>query len=127
MNKEIVETKEAPAAIGPYSQAIRSGNLLFISGQISLSPQTGQVIGSSIESQTEQVMKNLSAILAGQGLDFGAVLKTTVYLLDLAEFPRFNEVYGRYVTVPYPARATIQVGRLPKDVLVEIEAIATLK
>ena len=126
MKKEAVSTTKAPQAIGPYSQAIRAGGFLFVSGQIPLDPESGKIVGSSIESQTEQVMKNLSAILESQKLDFSAVVKTSVFLIDMGEFPRFNEVYQKHMKTPYPARATVQVSRLPKDVLVEIELIAQL-
>ncbi|MFM8315554.1 MAG: RidA family protein [Deltaproteobacteria bacterium] len=126
MNKEVVSTQEAPQAIGPYSQGIKSGGFLFISGQIPLDPKSGTVVGSTIEAQTEQVMKNLAAILASQKMGFEHVVKTTVFITNMGEFPRFNEVYAKFMKSPYPARATVEVGRLPKDVLVEIEAIATI-
>ncbi len=126
MNKEVVSTKNAPAAIGPYSQAVKTGNLLFCSGQIALDPSTGQVSGSNVQEQTERVMKNLLGILESQSLNFSHVVKTTVFLKNMSDFPVFNEVYQKFLTAPFPARATIEVSRLPKDVLVEIEAIATL-
>ncbi len=118
-----VATKDAPQAIGPYSQAIRCGDFLFMSGQIPLDPATGQMSGETIETQTEQVMKNLSAVLSAAGVGFEHVVKTTVYLADMGHFAKFNEVYGRHLRPPFPARATIQVARLPKDALVEIEAV----
>lgn len=126
MNKEAISTKDAPAAIGPYSQAVKTGNLLFCSGQIALDPVTGQVVGSTVEAQTVQVMKNLLGILESQSVGFSHVVKTTVFLKNMSDFPVFNEIYQKFLSPPYPARATIEVSRLPKDVLVEIEAIATL-
>lgn len=126
MNKEIVATTEAPQAIGPYSQAVKAGGFLFISGQIPLDPKTGAVVGNTIELQTEQVMKNLIAILACQKLGLEHVVKTTVFITQMSEFPRFNEVYATFIKAPYPARATVEVSKLPKGVFVEIEAIAVL-
>ena len=126
MKKEAISTSEAPQAIGPYSQGVKAQGFLFVSGQIPLDPNTGTVVGSTIEAQTEQVMKNLIAILASQKLDLQHVVKTTVFITNMGEFPRFNEVYAKYMKSPYPARATVEVGKLPKDVLVEIEAIAVL-
>lgn len=126
MNKEAVSTKNAPAAIGPYSQAVKTGNLLFCSGQIPLDPTTGQISGSNVQEQTERVMKNLLGVLESQSLNFSHVVKTTVFLKNMSDFPVFNEVYQKFLSPPFPARATIEVARLPKDVLVEIEAIATL-
>lgn len=126
MKKEAISTKEAPQAIGPYSQAVKANGFLFVSGQIPLDPQSGSVVGDTIESQTEQVMKNLNAILASQNVGFEHVVKTTVFLTNMGEFPRFNEVYAKYMKTPYPARATVEVGKLPKNVLVEIEAIVVL-
>lgn len=126
MKKEVISTVNAPQAIGPYSQAIKAGNFVFVSGQIPLDPKSGSVVGSTIEEQTEQVMKNLIAILESQGLDLGHVVKTTVFLSQMSEFPRFNEIYAKHMKMPYPARATVEVGKLPKDVKVEIEAIAVL-
>ncbi|MBM4315921.1 MAG: RidA family protein [Deltaproteobacteria bacterium] len=126
MKKEVVATQEAPQAIGPYSQAIKANGLLFVSGQIPLDPKTGMVVGKTIEEQTEQVMKNLGAILNSQKMSFDHVVKTTVFITNMAEFPRFNEIYAKYMKNPYPARATVEVGKLPKDVVVEIEAIAIL-
>ncbi|MBM4303215.1 MAG: RidA family protein [Deltaproteobacteria bacterium] len=126
MKKEVVATQEAPQAIGPYSQAIKANGLLFVSGQIPLDPKTGMVVGKTIEEQTEQVMKNLGAILSSQKMSFDHVVKTTVFITNMAEFPRFNEIYAKYMKSPYPARATVEVGKLPKDVVVEIEAIAII-
>ena len=126
MALDVISTPHAPAAIGPYSQAIRSGNLLFLSGQIPLDPATGQLIPGDITAQTERVLKNLAAILeaAGSGLD--KVLKTTVYLKDLAEFGRMNDVYGKFFGEKPPARATVQVSRLPRDAAIEIDLVAEI-
>ncbi len=126
MKKEVISTLDAPQAIGPYSQGVKANGFLFVSGQIPLDPKTGVVVGKTIEEQTEQVMKNLQAILASQNLGFEHVVKTTVFITEMAEFPRFNEVYAKFMKSPYPARATVEVGKLPKDVRVEIEAIAVL-
>ena len=122
--REIIETKAAPDPIGPYSQAIRTNGLIFLSGQIPVHPETGLVVDGGIEAQTHQVMKNLSAILhaAGSGLD--KVVKTTVFLSNLDDFSGFNRIYEEYFGEARPARATVQVSRLPKEVLLEIEAIA---
>jgi len=122
--RDIIETKAAPSPIGPYSQAIRTNGLIFISGQIPVRPETGLVVEGGIEDQTHQVMKNLSAILhaAGSGLD--KVVKTTVFLSNLDDFAGFNRIYEEYFGEAKPARATVQVSRLPKEVLLEIEAIA---
>ena len=118
-----IYTSNAPAAIGPYSQAIQAGNLLFASGQVPLSPQTGQVVGSSITEQAEQVMRNIGAILTEAGTDFTHVVKTTCFLADMADFAAFNQVYARYFTGK-PARSCVAVKSLPKDVLCEVEVIA---
>ncbi len=122
--REIIETKGAPAPIGPYSQAVRAQGLLFVSGQIPLDPATGVPVGGDIADQTRRVMANLTAILnaAGSGLD--RVVKTTVFLANLDDFPRFNQVYGEVLGDSKPARATVQVSRLPKEVLIQIDAIA---
>jgi 2-iminobutanoate/2-iminopropanoate deaminase len=124
--REAVSTTHAPAAIGPYSQAIRSGNLLFVSGQIPLDPATGSLVSGGIADQTERVLKNLGAILEAAGVSFDRVVKTTVYLADMSEFGAMNEIYGKYFPAPAPARATIQAARLPRDVRVEIDLIADL-
>ena len=118
-----IYTSNAPAAIGPYSQAIQVGNLLFASGQVPLSPQTGQVVGSSITEQAEQVMRNIGAILTEAGTDFTHVVKTTCFLADMADFAAFNQVYAQYFTGK-PARSCVAVKSLPKDVLCEVEVIA---
>jgi 2-iminobutanoate/2-iminopropanoate deaminase len=122
---KVIQTNAAPAAIGPYSQAIVSGNLLFTSGQIPLSAQDGQVSGSSITEQTEQVIKNLAAVLEAAGSSFAKVVKTTCFLADMNDFAAFNEVYAKYFTGK-PARSTVAVKQLPRSVLVEIEAVAEI-
>jgi len=119
-----VQTAKAPAAIGPYSQAIKAGDYLFCSGQIPLLPNTGEIIAGGIEPQTRQVLENLSAVLAAAGVGFKAVAKTTIYLVDLGDFSVVNEIYASYCADPAPARATVQVAALPKGVLVEIDAVA---
>lgn len=124
MSLEKIETAQAPAAIGPYSQGVKAGDYIFFSGQIPLHPQTGEVVSGGIAAQAEQVMNNMQAALAGAGLDFEQVVKTTIYLTDLADFAVVNEIYGRRFTGVYPARATVQVAALPKGVAVEIEWIA---
>jgi 2-iminobutanoate/2-iminopropanoate deaminase len=111
--------------IGPYSQAVRTGDLLFLSGQIPLDPATGQMVDGDIAVQTRRVMDNLAAVLASAGLSFANVVRTTIYLVDLSDFARVNEVYGSYLTEPFPARATVQVARLPRDARVEIDAVAS--
>ena len=120
-----VETSAAPAAIGPYSQAIISGNLVFTSGQIPLSPEDGQIIGSSISEQTEQVIKNLIAVLEAAGSSLAKVVKATCFLADMNDFAAFNEVYAKYFSGK-PARSTVAVRQLPRSVLVEIEAVAEI-
>ena len=115
----------APRAIGPYSQAVRTGDLLFLSGQIPLDPATGQMADGDIAVQTRRVMDNLAAVLASAGLSFANVVRTTIYLADLSDFAKVNDVYGSYLTEPFPARATVQVARLPRDARVEIDAIAS--
>ena len=121
-----VSTPEAPGAIGPYSQAIRAGTFLFASGQIPLDVSTGQIVPGGIVEQTHQVLKNLGAVLSAAGVSYSRVVKTTVYLADMAEFAAMNEVYGTYFPSPAPARATIQAARLPRDVRVEIDLVAYL-
>ncbi len=123
MKKEIL-TKEAPAPIGPYSQAIDAGSFVFCSGQIPLDPISGEIIGTGdVEAQTRQVMKNISAVLKQAGADFNKVVKTTIFLKNMGDFPKVNSIYGEFFQAPYPARSTVEVARLPKDVLVEIEVI----
>lgn len=121
-----VETKNAPAAIGPYSQGIILNGIAFFSGQIPLSPETGEVVGSTIEEQTEQVMQNIKALLESQGAEFTDVVKTTCFLADMADFAAFNEVYAKYFTGK-PARSCVAVKTLPKGVLCEVETIAAVK
>ena len=121
-----LSTDKAPAAIGPYSQAVITGNLLFSSGQIALDPETGVVVGETIEEQTEQVMKNLGAILEEAGLSYGDVVKTVCFLDDMGDFAAFNEIYGKYFAEK-PARSCVAVETLPKGVLCEVEVIAEIK
>ena len=123
--KQIVTTAQAPKAIGPYSQAVLSNGLAFLSGQIPLDPATNQIVEGDIAVQTERVLENLKAVLEACGSSLAQVLKTTVYLKDMGEFPRMNEVYARYFPENPPARATVEVARLPRDVRVEIDAIAS--
>lgn len=124
--KEVIKTSGAPAAIGPYSQAIKipCGTMIFCSGQIPLDPKEGKIIGITAAEQAEQVLKNIQAILLAAGAEMKHVVKTTIYLTSMNDFAAVNEVYGKYFTFDMPARATIEVPRLPKDVKVEIEAIA---
>jgi 2-iminobutanoate/2-iminopropanoate deaminase len=119
-----VETAAAPAAIGPYSQAVQVGNLLFLSGQIPLDPSSGELVDGGIEAQARQVMRNLREVLAAAGLDFAALVKTTIYLIDLGDFATVNRIYGECFGGVPPARATVQVVALPKGALLEIEGIA---
>lgn len=122
--RQAVSSESAPAAIGPYSQAIRAGQFLFLSGQIPLDRATDQLVAGDVSAQTDQVLRNLGAVLQASGLSFDHVVRTTIYLADLNDFTAVNEVYGRYFTAPAPARATVQVARLPRDARVEIDAIA---
>lgn len=124
--REAVSTPEAPAAIGPYSQAIKAGNLIFLSGQIPLDPQTGNLVDGGIEPQTRQVFKNIAAILTAAGATFDNVVSVGVFLADMNQFGKVNEIYATYFSSPAPARATVQVARLPKDCLVEIQVTAVL-
>ncbi len=126
MKLEPVHSSAAPAAIGPYSQAIRAGNLLFCSGQIPLNPATMEMVGATAAEQSEQVMKNLGAVLAAAGAGFGNVVRTTIFLTSMADFAAVNAVYGRYFAEHKPARATVAVRELPKGALVEIDCIASL-
>ena len=127
MSKNVISTSQAPAALGPYSQAVCWGDLIFVSGQIPIDPLTSQVVGDDVAVQTERVLKNLAAILEAAGANLGQVLKATVYLRDLNDFGKMNEVYARFFSEHPPARATVQVARLPRDVSVEIEVIAAAK
>jgi 2-iminobutanoate/2-iminopropanoate deaminase len=124
---EAVAAPGAPKAIGPYSPAIRAGSFLFLSGQIAIDPATGMVVEGGIAAQTEQVMRNIAALLEAAGASFQNVVRTTVFLVDMNEFGAMNDCYGRFVADPPPARATVQVARLPRDVRVEIDAIAVLQ
>ena len=126
MNKTVIHTDLAPAAIGPYSQAIKANGMLYISGQIPLDPKTGSINGKDIGTQTTQVLNNLKAILKEAGVDTTAVVKTTVYLQDIKDFAAMNAIYGTFFTADCPARVAVQVAALPKDALVEIDAIAAL-
>jgi 2-iminobutanoate/2-iminopropanoate deaminase len=121
--KKIISTDKAPAAIGPYSQAVQFGNLLFVSGQIALDPKTGELVEGGIEAQTRQVLENVKAIIEGAGLTLQNVLKCSCFLNNMENFTKFNSVYDSYFKESLPARETVEVGRLPKDVLVEISAI----
>ena len=123
---DVVATKDAPQAIGPYSQAIKVGSFLFTSGQIAIDPATGQVISGDVAAQTDRVMKNLAAILVAAGITLKKVVKTTVFLKSMGDFATMNEIYGKHFGDHRPARSTVEVARLPKDVLVEIDVIAEL-
>ena len=127
MNNKMVNTNNAPKAIGPYSQAVRTGDLLYISGQIPVNPATGEVVENCFKKQTEQSMKNILAILNEEGLNFTDVVKTNIYITDMCKFADVNEVYSTFFTDYFPARACVQVSALPKNVLVEIEAVASYK
>ena len=122
--KRIIKTNGAPQAIGPYSQAVVAGGFVFASGQIPLDPRTGELVAGGVAEQTEQVLRNLSAVLEAAGTGLDRVVKTTVFLADMNDFAAMNEVYGRYFNVDEPARATVQAARLPRDARVEIEVIA---
>lgn len=124
MTREAVATPNAPQAIGPYSQAIRAGDLLFVSGQIPLDPDTAAVVDGDIAAQTRRALANIGGILGAAGLGYADVVKTTVFLLDMGEFAAMNAVYAEFFPAPPPARSTVQVSRLPRDVRVEIDAIA---
>lgn len=126
MAKEIIKTNKAPGAIGPYSQGIKIGDFVYTSGQIPLNPETG-VMAGSIEEQTAQSLENVKAILEAAGTSMDKVIKTTVFLSDMNDFVRMNEVYATYFTVNQPARSAVEVAKLPKDAKIEIEVIATLK
>jgi 2-iminobutanoate/2-iminopropanoate deaminase len=122
--KKVIATSDAPAAVGPYSQAIALGNLLFCAGQIPLDPATGEIVGADLTAQTERVCQNIAAVLKANGFTFANVVKTTVFLTDLANFASMNAVYSKYFTEPFPARSTIQVAGLPRGAQVEIEVTA---
>ena len=124
MSKKIVYSEKAPAPIGPYSQAVQAGNILFVSGQIAIQQATGSILQGSIEEETEQVMQNLKEILTAASFDFTHVVKCSIFLKDMNNFPKVNEIYGKYFSSNPPARETVEVSRLPKDVNVEISCIA---
>lgn len=124
--RQAIHAQGAPKAMGAYSPAIKAGNLVFVSGQIPLDPATGQLVDGDMAAQTDRVMQNLVAVLAGAGLDFSHVVRTTVFINDMNDFGAMNEVYARYIVDPPPARATVQVARLPRDVRIEIDCIAMI-
>lgn len=124
MNREIITTDHAPAAVGPYSQAVRAGDFVFTAGQIGLDPATGQLVAGGLEAQTRQVLANLSAVLAAAGTSLDNVVKTTIFLTDLSAFKTVNNIYGQHFTGAPPARSTVEVAALPLGALVEIEAVA---
>jgi 2-iminobutanoate/2-iminopropanoate deaminase len=124
--KEVVHSDRGPKPIGPYSQAVKAGGFIYLSGQVALDPKTGDLIGSDIRRQTEQTLENVKGILEAAGTNLHHVVKTTVFLKDMNDFAAMNEVYARYFTAAPPARSTVQVSRLPKDALLEIEVIAAL-
>lgn len=124
MQKNVIYSPTAPAPIGPYSQAIQAGNLLFVSGQIAIQPSTGNILTNSIEEETHQVMKNIGEVLIAAQFNHSHIVKTTIFLKDMTNFPRVNAVYGSYFAAEPPARETVEVSRLPKDVNVEISCIA---
>jgi len=125
--QEAIKTDMAPEAIGPYSQGIKTGNLIFTSGQIGIDPATGEIVSGGIEEQAIQVFENLNAVLSASGASMSDVVKTTVFIKDMNDFSKVNEIYGKYFSQPYPARSCVEVSRLPKDVLIEVEAIALVK
>jgi 2-iminobutanoate/2-iminopropanoate deaminase len=127
MNKTVISTSQAPAAVGPYSQAIRSGDFLFLAGQIPLDPATGELVPGGVTEQTRRILENIKAVLAAGGAGLDDVVKSTVFLVDLGQFAQMNAVYGEYFRESPPARSTIQVAALPKAAQVEIEVIARLK
>jgi len=124
--KKSINTTDAPAAIGPYSQAILSNGTLYVSGQLPVNPATGEMAQNDISANTKQVMENISAILKAAGMDFSNVLKTTIFLADMGDFAKVNELYSSYFSSDFPARETVQVARLPKDARIEISVIASL-
>ena len=126
MTKKVIQTEKAPKAIGPYSQAIQAGNFLFLSGQIPLDPKTGELVKGDIRKQTQQVLENIKGILESQGLGMENVVKSTIFLKDIANFNQVNEVYATYFPSSPPARSTVEVAKLPRDADIEIEAIALI-
>ncbi len=127
MEKKVIQTDRAPKAIGPYSQAIQVGNLLFLSGQIPIDPKTGEMIGGDIRQQTRQVLENIKGLLGSQGLEMEDVIKATIFLKDMGSFSQVNEVYAAYFSSSPPARSTVEVAGLPRDAEIEIEAIALIR
>jgi len=125
LTKQTIASSGAPTAIGPYSPAVRAGQLLFVSGQVPLDPATGQMVDGGIAEQTRRVLDNVGALLTAGGRSFADVVRTTIFLADMNDFAAVNEIYGQYFSEPYPARATVQVARLPKDARVEIDVIAS--
>jgi 2-iminobutanoate/2-iminopropanoate deaminase len=125
MKKEIISTNKAPKAVGPYSQAVRVGDILFCSGQIPLDPATGNMVGDTVEKQTAQAMQNVRGLLESVGLGLQSIFKTTIFITNMADFAKVNEVYASFLKEPYPARSTVEVSALPKGALVEIECIAS--
>lgn len=126
MNKEAIQTSRAPAAVGPYSQAIKCGNLVFLSGQIGIDPETGKLVEGGVEIQARQIFKNIGAVLQEVGADLSRVVKATVFLKDMADFKRVNEIYAQHFQPPYPARSAVAVRELPLSVDIEIEVIASI-
>jgi 2-iminobutanoate/2-iminopropanoate deaminase len=126
VTRSVVSSPDAPSAMGAYSPAIQAGNLLFVSGQIPIEPSSGNLLTGDIKEQAEQVMRNIAALLKAAGADFNNVVRTTVYLQDMNDFAGMNEVYSQHIVAPPPARATVQVARLPRDVKIEIDVIAVL-
>lgn len=122
--KQIINTKHAPAAIGPYSQAVWAGDLLYTSGQVALIPETGEMDNLNLETETHRVMKNLTALLSEVGLSFEHVIKASIFIKDMNDFAKINEIYASYLQEPYPARETVEVARLPKDARIEISVVA---
>lgn len=126
MQKEVIFTNKAPAAIGPYSQAVKLGNILYTSGMLPVVPETGEVVQGDAAAQAEQSLKNINEVLTAAGTNFDNVVKTTVFIKNMGDFAAINEVYKKYFTKDYPARTCVEVARLPKDVLVEIECVAVI-
>ena len=126
MSKKIILTTDAPAPIGPYSQAVKKGNMLFVSGQIAINPDSGELIVGNITAETQMVMQNLKAVLAAAEMDFSHIVKTTIFIKNMDDFSAINAVYGSFFTADFPARETVEVARLPKDVNVEISCVAVM-
>lgn len=126
MSKKIILTADAPAPIGPYSQAVKKGNMLFVSGQIAINPDSGELIVGNITAETQMVMQNLKAVLAAAEMDFSHIVKTTIFIKNMDDFSAINAVYGSFFTADFPARETVEVARLPKDVNVEISCVAVM-